>query len=155
LSTLSIACPLFFLAAVASFSVSVAVLLLIPALALISFVLILPRKSFWTMLRQQLSPITMLTMALAISTYALLRIHDVSWGTKGLTRSDVRESLRRGLVLLRNLVVGAWMASNVALFAVAVGTQGKEINVLTATICVVDGLLAMAGLAHVVYRRYS
>jgi chitin synthase len=146
-------CPLLYLAVVLSFSWPVALLLLLPAAALAPSILRLPRKSFGTMLRQQLSPITMLTMSLAISLYALLRMDDISWGTKGLTHVDVRESLERGLVRLRNVTVGWWAMVNLTLFALAMATRRSELNFVTATICAVDGFLALVGLAFVLWGR--
>jgi hypothetical protein len=146
-------CPLLYLVVVLSFSWPVVLLLVLPAVALVPSILRLPRESFGTMLRQQFSPIPMLTMSLAISLYALLRMDDISWGTKGLTRVEVRNSLKRGLVRLRNLIVGWWAVGNLTLFAIALAARGPELNFVTATICAVDGSLAILALAFVLYGR--
>jgi chitin synthase len=144
-------CPLMFVPAVLSFSWPVALLLLVPALGLVPSALLLPRCSLGLMLRQQLSPITMLAMSCSISTYAFLNMHDVSWGTKGLMRATVRASMKQNLRQMRNRMLGWWALGNLALLGVALATQAVgELNVLTLTVCALEGVLAISGVAYLI-----
>ncbi len=103
------------------------------------------------MLRQQLSPITMLAMSCSISTYAFLNLHDVSWGTKGLMRAAVRDSLKQNLRRMRNRMLGWWGLGNIALLAAALATQAAgELNALTLTVCALEGALAVSGVAYLI-----
>jgi hypothetical protein len=93
----------------------------------------------------------MLAMLCLTYLYAFLKLHDVSWGTKGLTRADVRESLRHDLLRMRNRMLAAWILLNLALLAAALATMGfmKELNLLTATMCGLEGVFAISGLAYI------
>jgi len=91
-----------------------------------------------------------------LSTYSVLNMHDVSWGTKGLTSARLGKTRMVGMRRLRGAVVVAWASLNISLMALAVSVPGvtsSKLNIVFEATCVVGGLGLSIALAHLVLDR--
>jgi cellulose synthase/poly-beta-1,6-N-acetylglucosamine synthase-like glycosyltransferase len=131
-------------------------ILLAPALALLAMWLLLPRVALPGMLATQFTPVAHLSMSCVLTWYSMRRLSDVSWGTKGLTQSNVAAATQRQLRHWRNLALWGWLAGNALLVAVAVRVDGllaPSLNVVVEATCILEGVIAIIALGHVVSRR--
>lgn len=63
----------------------------------------------------QVFALTNLVMTSCLSAYAIWNLHDVSWGTKGLTTLKAEDQASRRLVCARWVAVSVWIGLNIAL----------------------------------------
>jgi len=129
-------------------------ILMSPALALLTMAFVLPARAMPAALRSYLFPFTSLAMFSSLLCYAIWNLDDVSWGTKGLTGSSQLPENRRQSARLRNAVLGALLLANGALAwcaATVPGFLSASLNVVTETTCLLEtafvavALLFMAG----------
>jgi chitin synthase len=129
-------------------------ILMCPALALLAMTYVLPARAMPAALRSYLFPFTSLAMFSSLLCYAIWKLDDVSWGTKGLTGSLQLPESRRQSARLRNAVLGAFLLANGALAwcaATIPGFVSASLNVVTETTCILEtafvvvALLFMAG----------
>jgi cellulose synthase/poly-beta-1,6-N-acetylglucosamine synthase-like glycosyltransferase len=129
-------------------------ILVSPALALLAMSFVLPARAMPAALRSYLFPFTSLAMFSSLLGYAMWKLDDVSWGTKGLTASPQLPEARRQSARLRNVVLGAFVLANGALAwcaATLPGFTSASLNVVTETACLLEAafvavaLLFMAG----------
>jgi chitin synthase len=105
-----------------------------PCLAVIAMAPVVPSRQLVTATRTYLFPYASQLMSNVLLTYGLWNLHDVSWGTKGLTESMQTPRLRRQMRGLRNGVLVGWILLNVCacLFAVQYfGPPQTSLNVVT------------------------
>jgi chitin synthase len=105
-----------------------------PGLAVIAMAPLMPAGKLTTATRAHLFPFTSQLMSNVLLTYGLWNLHDVSWGTKGLTESTQTPRLRRQMRRLRNGVLAVWILLNVCACLLAVQTFGRpqtSLNVVT------------------------
>jgi len=141
-----------------SFSGFARLVLLTPLLTLLAMMLVLPARAFPTLLRMQLSPISHLVMSCVLSFYATSRLHDVSWGTKGLTQSATQASTARRLRLWRNAAVPIWLALNAAAVAGAVLAGpflSSSLNIVVELTYLVEGIATLIALYLILHRHWS
>jgi hypothetical protein len=104
-----------------------------------------------------LFPLPNLALGAALSGYSIWNLHDVSWGTKGLTRdrtADARSKKR--LRRWRALAVATWGISNVALIATATLREGwtsSLMNPVAEIFGVLDAGVALVALAFYLRRQ--
>jgi cellulose synthase/poly-beta-1,6-N-acetylglucosamine synthase-like glycosyltransferase len=83
----------------------------------------------WSALRHL--PVYLLTdrlMYFVLYAYALANVHNVTWGTKGLTDSRDENAEKQRMRRLRDIIAGAIVAINVGLIAVGLGRPGVWIK---------------------------
>lgn len=136
--------------------VTAAVLLFAPALAIASYATVLPGKKLIHVLRMQFSPIQSLLMFVGLTGYAFVKIHDTSWGTKGLKHSPENSSSDSKLKRLRNVTLGIWLAANATLAHLLIplpGIVAPSLNPLVEIFCVLELLFALVALTFHLSRQ--
>jgi chitin synthase len=121
------------------------VLLLIPALALLPLVRTTPREGWARVVAAQFSPITYLFVSSLLSAYAVYRLDDVSWGTRGLTKTAAVAAQAGKLRRLRNHALAVWALVNAAGAALAFMQPGYLVSALNPVVelyCLLNFALA-------------
>ena len=139
-----------------SLPAGVAAFLLIPAFALLPMFKAIPTRGWIRMVAAQFSPITYLFVASMLSAYAVFRLDDVSWGTRGLTKSPAAEALAKTLHRIRNYSLLAWASVNAAAAITAFVLPGFLVSSLNPVIeiaCVLNLVFAVGAVLYFVMRR--
>jgi chitin synthase len=108
-----------------------------PALAVIAMAPVVPAPKLVTATRTHLLPLANLLTSSCLLFYALWNLDDVSWGTKGLTRSAGTRQGRMKIRRVRDVVLLLWIVANVCASALAlVGQRAATpgVNLVTAFI---------------------
>jgi cellulose synthase/poly-beta-1,6-N-acetylglucosamine synthase-like glycosyltransferase len=133
-----------------------AAVLLLPALGLAAIAMLLPPRSLPTMIRAQFTPLPHLLMPCVLACYAICNLHDVSWGTKGLTESATAETSARQLRRWRNLIVTCWIVLNAALIYAVVHSHGwisPALNPMVEFVCLTEGVTALLSIGFMLQHR--
>jgi chitin synthase len=91
-----------------------------------------------------------------LSIYSMFNIHDVSWGTKGLTSAPESSVFHVRMLKMKALIVSAWVLFNATLIAVAVGVPGfttPKLNPVFELICAGSCVTAFFSLTTVYVSR--
>jgi len=91
-----------------------------------------------------------------LSIYSMLNIHDVSWGTKGLTSAPETSAFHVRMLKMKSLIVSAWVLFNAALIAVAVCVPGfttPKLNPIFELICAGSCVTAFFSLTTIYVSR--
>ncbi len=92
-----------------------------------------------------------------LSAYSIMNMHDVSWGTKGLTSSRLGKARIDGMRRLRATMVGCWAVLNLGLLLLATkapGLTSGKLNLVFEVTCALGGLGAFLALAHLNFDRW-
>jgi hypothetical protein len=132
------------------------VIIVVPILALPCMVMILPREALPLTIRTLLFPLPHMVFSNILLVYSVLRVHNVAWGTKGLTQQNVEPALKATLKRLRNKAAFIFLAANLAVGYVAWKFNGliaKELNPVVEIACLSEAAVAVAALAFFFGRR--
>jgi cellulose synthase/poly-beta-1,6-N-acetylglucosamine synthase-like glycosyltransferase len=135
-----------------------ALVMLAPCAVLVPLFVLAPRKSFALLVRTQFCPLPNLMVVLFTQSYAYWRLHDISWGTKGLRKAWNDGDTARGLRILRRTVISLWVSSNGLLIVCALTAEGifhRALNPVIEMACIVDFIFALMATAFLVLRRYA
>jgi chitin synthase len=135
---------------------TVAGFLLIPAFALLPMLRVIPRKGWARMVTARFSPITYVFFISMLCAYAVFRLDDVSWGTRGLTKSDSAAVQARQLRKIRNYSLAIWGSINAAAATLAFTKPGflvSSLNPVVEIFCALEFVIAMGAALFFVMRR--
>jgi hypothetical protein len=91
-----------------------------------------------------------------LSAYAVFRLDDVSWGTRGLTKPDSAAVHARQLRKIRNYSLAIWGSINAAAATLAFTQPGflaSSLNPVVEISCVLEFVVAMGAALFFVMRR--
>jgi len=91
-----------------------------------------------------------------LSGYSIFNLHDVSWGTKGLTSVVAEECLKRQMRVYRNWAVALWIAINTALGALTVwlpGMTSPRLSLVFEIICLFGSATAFVSAGYLALLR--
>ena len=152
-ATLSSGLYLYFLL---SLPASVAGFLLIPAFALLPMVTAIPKRGWPRMVAARFSPITYVFFAGMLPAYAVFRLNDVSWGTRGLTKAAPAAAQARQLRKIRNYSLAIWGTVNAAAATLAFTQHGifiRSLNPIVEITCVLEFIIAVGATLFFLMRR--
>jgi chitin synthase len=155
---LHVVSPVLYTCVIFAFPWPAAIILLLPALALLTARLVGLEKGCYIVARYQFSPIPSFAMFSVLSIYAFARLNDVSWGTKGLTKVALSSPSRARLARFRNKALGLWLPCNAALIFFAIEAprfNAWSLNGVTLVSCLIDGVLAMTALGFLLLRKHQ
>jgi chitin synthase len=151
-----IAAGLFVASSVLALPTCAALFVLAPAAALFAMRYVFPVKALPALGSVLLFPLPSLLMCSILSAHAMWNIDDVSWGTKGLTRTADATVGRRQLRRVRNYVFASWVIANALAVTCTLTMRGwffKTLNPVLEVGSAID-MLMIAG-ALVKLRRWS
>lgn len=93
-----------------------------------------------------------------LAAYSMLNMHDVSWGTKGLTESHTHGRMKARMSRLRWGFVAGWVAVNAALTAMIwrlPGMTSDKLNILFEVTCLVGTATAAIAVLNLCWRRVA
>lgn len=126
-------------------------LILAPAIfRVVSMMPVFGKNVFRLVLLDNIYVLANLFIGPLLSVYSMLNIHDVSWGTKGLTSARESAAFRTRMLRMKALIVGAWILFNALLVGVAVyvpGFTSPKLNPLFELLCVGSCVTALFSLA--------
>jgi chitin synthase len=120
-----------------------------PLLVYFMMMFVLPGTALTIGLRGPAYVATDAVMVNLLWSYSLWNLHDVSWGTKGLTRSATEGVVHRRLKFWRNCIFSSWILLNLTVLAAQFGRVGlisKSLNPVVEFFCLTT-LLATAVVA--------
>jgi hypothetical protein len=104
-----------------------------------------------------LFPLPHLALGAAMSGYSIWNLHNVSWGTKGLTADRAADARsKRSLGKWRAVAVVMWVAFNLALIALVVPQEGWTsplMNPVAEIFGILDAGVALVALAFHEWRK--
>ena len=130
-------------------------LLLAPAITLIARSSLLPKARLIALASMHFFLVSELLMLTLLSFYSFWNLHDVSWGTKGLTRTEGDRRLLRQMKSWRNRIVAGWFLANSLGVAVAIGCKGllfPQLNPVIEVSSILDIVIVGAALWHLTQR---
>lgn len=159
-SLLSVALSVAMFVVLATTLPSAALLLMCVPAALVAIAIALLdwRHIVKLLLWQNIYLLANLLLSPLLTTYAVLNLHDVSWGTKGLTRSSVEARLGERMKTLRGRVVLCWFGANLGLGALALmgaGLTSQRLNLVFEATCFIGSVTALVSVAHLSWLRLT